>query len=93
MASVSFGSVNPGLIADLEKTFGKPAAFRDMYNALFDQVDTIDRATMGKLANEHKQPITANIHVPGETVKMSDGTEYVVAADGSWRKVDKEGGE
>ncbi len=93
LAAISFDKINPQLAADLEKVFGKAPSFVDMQNALFDQVESINQRTMGKLAKEHWQPLTVKLHVPGETVKMSDGTEYVVAEDGSWHKIKEKGGE
>lgn len=66
---------------ELLEGFGRVSA-EDTGGAL---VDSVDRAEVERRLTE-LMPMSPKLCAPGEEKVMRDGTRYVVASDGSWRK-------
>lgn len=72
----------------LEEFFGN-AAGSDSRTLLFDhdQMKSIDTKLMSAVAKKERQPVDVSLHAPGDIKTMSDGTQYQVDEQGSWRRI------
>ncbi len=67
----------------MKKFFGEAVA-SDRRQFLYDDMKEIRQVEMKAIANAAEQPVTVELHEPGEIKTMADGTRYEVTPTG-WK--------